>query len=186
MDDKSPVDASTSGQRSDEMTTGLVPEPEPAAGDPQTPGPSARTVSAAQPPKCPTRTRHYRGGSLIAEGFPAEDIRDRLDADDASVVWLDLYDPDSGDLGIVTEEFGLHPLAVEDAISDHQRPKVDRYRTHLFANMYAVSTTESAGGSWSDVESSEISVFITPRALITVRKSAFDIDTLVRSLGSQH
>jgi magnesium transporter len=46
-----------------------------------------------------------------------------------AVAWLDLYEPTEADLQIVTEEFGLHPLAVEDAISPHQRPKVDRYRT---------------------------------------------------------
>jgi magnesium transporter len=68
------------------------------------------------------------------------------------VVWLDLYDPAQGDLGIVTEEFGLHPLAVEDAIHPHQRPKVDRYRTHLFANVYAVALDDrrralTTGGS---------------------------------------
>ena len=39
----------------------------------------------------------------------------------------------TGDLQLVVEEFGLHPLAVEDAVHDHQRPKLDRYATHLFA-----------------------------------------------------
>ena len=151
-----------------------VPGPEPAAGDPQTAGPAAGTVSAAVPPKCPTRTRQYRRGEIIAEGFPAEEISERLAQDADSVVWLDLYDPDGSDLGIVTEEFGLHPLAVEDAISDHQRPKVDRYRSHLFANMYAVATDQHAA-----VQSGEISVFLTHRALITVRKNDFDIDTLI-------
>ncbi len=158
-----------------DTTTDLIPEPEPAGGDPQTVGPSARTVSRAAPPRCPTRTRMYRAGTVMAEGFPAEEISERLAADEAAVVWLDLYNPDQADLSIVTEEFGLHPLAVEDAISDHQRPKVDRYRTHLFANMYAVSTDVHSTG----VRAGEISVFVTPRALITVRKNDFDIDTLI-------
>ena len=73
------------------------------------------------------------------KAFPAEDIKGVLEADEDAVVWLDLYDPDEADLQILIEEFGLHPLAVEDAVVDHQRPKLDRYRTHLFANMYAVS-----------------------------------------------
>ena len=76
---------------------------------------------------------------------------------------------------IVVEEFGLHPLAVEDAIHPHQRPKVDRYRSHLFANMYAVSI----GGDGRALTTGEISIFITRRALITVRKDDFDIDTLI-------
>jgi magnesium transporter len=146
-----------------------------AAGDPQTPGPAAPSVSPAVPPKCPTRTRLYRAGKLLEEGFPAEQMSARLAADPAAVVWLDLYDPTQADLGIVTHEFGLHPLAVEDAISPHQRPKVDRYRTHLFANLYAVS----AGSDPHGVTTGEISLFITPRALITVRKDDFDIDALI-------
>jgi magnesium transporter len=127
------------------------------------------------PPQCPTRTRLYRAGELLEEGFPAEQMSERLAADPAAVVWLDLYDPAQADLGIVTHEFGLHPLAVEDAISAHQRPKVDRYRTHLFANVYAVA----AGPDVHGLLTGEISMFITPRALITVRKDDFDIDALI-------
>ena len=151
-----------------------VPEPVTAAGDPDTPGPAAESVSSAYPPRCPTRTRLYRAGQLLSEGFPAEDISELLEQDPEAVVWLDLYDPTQADLQIVTEEFGLHPLSVEDAIHADQRPKVDRYRTHLFANMYAVSVDQRAV-----LTVGEISVFITPRALVTVRKDDFDIDALI-------
>jgi magnesium transporter len=144
-------------------------------GDPHTPGPPAPSVSRAVPPRCPTRTRRYRAGELLEEGFPAEQISERLAADPGAVVWLDLYDPTQDDLSIVTHEFGLHPLAVEDAISAHQRPKVDRYRTHLFANLYAVSLPDGEQA----LTTGEISIFITPRALITVRKNDFDIDALI-------
>jgi len=64
---------------------------------------------------------------------------------------------------------------VEDAVHDHQRPKLDRYRSHLFANMYAVGFDERSG----ELTTSEISAFITGRALITVRKAEFDVDTLL-------
>jgi magnesium transporter len=131
-------------------------------------------VSTAVPPRCPTRTRAYEDGSLVDEGFPAEQLSEHLRASDRVIVWLDLHDPDEHDLGIVVQEFGLHPLAVEDAVHDHQRPKLDRYPTHLFANMYAVAF-DPAGGK---LISSEISAFITPRALITVRKADFDVDQL--------
>jgi magnesium transporter len=157
------------------MTQQQPPGPAPASGDPQTVGPSAGSVSTAIPPQCPTRTRLYRAGDLLDEGFAAEQISGRLTADPAAVVWLDLYEPTEADLQIVTDEFGLHPLAVEDAISPHQRPKADRYRSHLFANMYAVSVDERGAA----LAAGEISVFITPRAIITVRKNDFDIDTLI-------
>ncbi len=150
------------------------PGPEQAPGDPQTPGPAAPSVSQAVPPTCATRTRLYRGGSLLSEGFPAEEIKGLLEDDPSSVVWLDLLDPGPADMQIVVEEFGLHPLAVEDAIQPHERPKLDRYRTHLFANMYAVGLDEHG-----DMTSGEIGCFVTGRALITVRKSEFDIDALI-------
>ena len=157
------------------VTEQPVPEPGSAAGDPHTPGPAADSVSPAAPPRCPTRTRLYRAGRLLDEGFPAALISELLAADQHAAVWLDLYDPTQADLQIVTDEFGLHPLAVEDAIHSHQRPKVDRYRSHLFANMYAVAI-ESDGTA---LTVGEISIFITPRALITVRKNDFDIDALI-------
>ena len=153
-----------------------TPAPRPAAGDPQTPGPESATVTAAEPPKCPTRTRAYRDGKMVAEGFPAEQIHEILGRDEECVVWLDLFDPDEADLQIVTHEFGLHPLAVEDAVHDHQRPKVDRYESHLFVNVYAVAVQDEP----LRLTSSEISMFVTRRALVTVRKSEFDVDTLIR------
>jgi len=157
------------------VTEPPAPGPIPAPGDPQTSGPAADSVSTAAPPTCPTRTRRYRHGALVEEGFPAEAISDLLAADPDAVVWLDLHDPEHSDLQIVTMEFGLHPLAVEDAIHDHQRPKLDRYRTHLFVNLYAAHVTEPSG----ELVTSEISAFITPRALITVRKADFDVDALL-------
>ena len=147
------------------------------AGRP-TAGAPARSVSTAEPPTCPTRTRLYRSGRLLAEGFAAEDIRSRLDAQADAVVWLDLYEPTEADLQIVVEEFGLHALAVEDAIQAHQRAKVDRYRSHLFANMYVVGVDEQ-GEAPTALTTGEISVFATSRALITVRKHEFDIDALI-------
>lgn len=132
-------------------------------------------MSTAIPPQCPTRTRLYRNGALLEEGFAAEQISDRLAVDEDTVVWLDLLDPSESDLQVVIEEFGLHALAVEDAIHPRQRPKVDRYRSHLFANMYAVSIDPSINA----LKIGEISCFLTRRALITVRKSDFDIDALI-------
>ena len=79
--------------------------------------------------------RLYRDGRLELEGFPVTEISDHL-ADEAVTIWLDLRDPDHRDLAVLSDEFGLHPLAVEDAEQEHQRPKLDRYRTHLFLNVY--------------------------------------------------
>jgi len=90
--------------------------------------------------------------------------------------WLDMCEPDEADLATISEELGLHRLAVEDAVQEHQRPKLDHYESHLFLSAYVAFVnpeTERLG-------TSEISVFITPSALVTVRKNhSFDIDQVV-------
>ncbi len=126
---------------------------------------AASAISASSPTKCQARTRLYRHGVLELEGFPVADISDYLQ-DRECVIWLDLRDPDREDLAVLSHEFGLHPLAVEDAVQEHERPKLDRYRTHLFLTAYAVHLDTDNG----ELATSELAAFITERALITVRK----------------
>ncbi len=125
----------------------------------------ASAISADTPTKCQARTRLYRNGALEAEGFAVSAISDKL-AEPDTVVWLDLRDPSHDDLSVLSDEFGLHPLAIEDAVLDHERPKLDRYRTHLFLTAYGVHLDGATGA----LATSELSAFITERALITVRK----------------
>jgi magnesium transporter len=120
-------------------------------------------------------TRAYRGGELIAENFPVAGVSDHL-AEPDTAVWVDLCAPDTADLKIVADELGLHELAVEDAIERSQRPKLDHYRTHDFLSMYAVWLDKESG----ELETSELAAFLTPRALVTVRKDArFDVQRVV-------
>ena len=121
------------------------------------------------------RTRVYRAGRLVAEDFPVEQVSDYL-ADVATTVWVDLCAPDRVDLEVVADELGLHELAVDDAVSTRQRPKLDRYESHEFLNVYAVRLDSDSG----QLSLSELSAFITPQALVTVRKDAsFDMDAVV-------
>jgi magnesium transporter len=133
-------------------------------------------VCAETPTRCRARTRLYRNGELVAEGFPVRQISDHI-AEEGVVVWLDLHDPLADDLDVLTQEFGLHPLAVEDAVQKHERPKLDRYSDHLFLSAYAVQLDEHTG----ELHSSELAAFITSSALITVRKdTGFNVDRLVK------
>jgi magnesium transporter len=119
-----------------------------------------------------TRTRAWRDGKVIAENFPASEVSDHLQAGD--MVWLDIHEPEEDDLKLVAEELGLDPLAVEDAISERERAKLDRYPQHLFLNAY---TTRFDNG---DIVTGEISAFITHQALVTVRPNdELDVDELV-------
>jgi len=125
--------------------------------------------------KCQARTRLYRNGALELEGFPVAEISEHL-KDPDTVVWLDLRDPDREDLNVLRAEFGLHEVAVEDALFLHERPKLDRYRHHLLLACYAVHLDSGTG----ELAMSELAAFITPRALITVRKDdGLDIGAVV-------
>jgi magnesium transporter len=121
------------------------------------------------------RTRLYRNGLLEAEGFPVAEVSERL-ADRSATVWFDLCRPTTADLDAISEELGLHKLAVEDAIFEHERPKLDRYDTHLFVTAYAVRLDANTG----ELSACEVSAFITANALVTVRKDErFDIDAVL-------
>ncbi|WP_236788028.1 magnesium transporter CorA family protein [Amycolatopsis sp. GM8] len=121
------------------------------------------------------RTRLYRNGALDAENFPPADISDYL-GDPAATVWLDMCSPTEQDLATISEELNLHPLAVEDAVHEHQRPKLDRYNTHAFLTAYAVRLDTTTG----QLDTCEVAAFITDRALVTVRNDEnFDINEVV-------
>jgi len=121
------------------------------------------------------RTRLYRAGRLEKDDFPVEDLSEFL-AEPDTVLWVDLCEPDAADLEVVAQELGLHALAVEDAVDARQRPKLDRYDSHEFLNMYEVRLDRVSGR----LQQSEISAFITRQTLVTVRKDrAFDMDAVV-------
>jgi magnesium transporter len=136
---------------------------------------AAAAMSDISPTGCQARTRLYRDGILELEGFPVAEISDHL-ADEAVTIWLDLRDPDREDLAVLSEEFGLHSLAIEDAVHKGQRPKVDRYRTHLYLNAYGAHVDTGTDA----LITSEVAAFVTQRALITVRKDdGLDIGAVV-------
>jgi magnesium transporter len=121
-------------------------------------------------------TRLYRAGKLEREGFDPSEISELIELDGACV-WLDYCRPSKDDLETIAEELKLHPLAVEDAVGEHQRPKLDRYRSHLFLNAYTVRLDAATG----TLAVSEVGVFITPHALVTVRKDeGVDAEAFVR------
>lgn len=121
------------------------------------------------------RTRVYRNGVLEAEDFPVEDISEWLD-EPGAVVWVDYCDPRPSDLELVSAELGLHDLAVDDAIKAGQRPKLDRYESHLFTALFSAHLDPETG----DLVTRELAAFITRRALVTVRQPGFDMSAVTR------
>jgi magnesium transporter len=111
----------------------------------------------------------------IEENFDPAKISDHLEAG-ACVVWLDLEAPSPADLELIADEFGLNPLAVEDATHERQRPKLDHYDDHVFISLYDVHLDETS----NQLQASELAVFAAEHYLITVRKTAgYSIDPIV-------
>ena len=116
----------------------------------------------------------YRSGVVESENFPLADVSELL-AETDTIVWVDMCSPSKHELHLLADELGLHELAVEDALSPHQRPKLDHYETHLFLSIHAVRVDEAR-----ELHKTEIDAFISPRWLITVRKSTdFSMDPVL-------
>ncbi len=121
-------------------------------------------------------TRAYRGGNLIEKDFAVAKVSDFLAEGDV-LVWVDFCDPDKAQFQELADELGLHELAVEDALGEHQRPKVDYYESHSFLSCHAVSVDPLSGG----LLQTELDAFINNHWLITVRKDArFPIEPVMQ------
>jgi magnesium transporter len=97
------------------------------------------------------------------------------------LAWIGLYEPTQEELSSVAEEFGLHPLAVEDAITAHQRPKLERYAETLFVVLRPARYIDET----ETVEFGEIHAFVGPDFLVTIRHGkASTLDRVRRRLES--
>jgi magnesium transporter len=81
------------------------------------------------------------------------------------LAWIGLYRPTEEEFSSVAKEFGLHELAVEDAIKAHQRPKLERYGDTLFVVLRAARYIDES----ETVEFGEIHVFVGTDFVVTVR-----------------
>jgi magnesium transporter len=91
------------------------------------------------------------------------------DGDSAGFVWVGLHEPSATELTELAEVFGLHPLAVEDAIHAHQRPKLERYDDVHFVVMKTVGYVSTGPDEAEVVETGEIMIFCGPDFVVTVR-----------------
>jgi magnesium transporter len=86
-------------------------------------------------------------------------------------VWVGLHEPDGHQMQAVADVFGLHELAVEDAVHAHQRPKLERYDNTLFLVLKTIMYVEheSVAKAREIVETGEIMIFVGPDFVVTVR-----------------
>ncbi|HEX2893499.1 MAG TPA: magnesium/cobalt transporter CorA [Marmoricola sp.] len=109
----------------------------------------------------------YRGGVRVESGSDPADlagVRTMATGPD-DFVWVGLHDPTADELGAVANLYDLHPLAVEDALSAHQRPKLERYDDTLFMALKTLWYVDEEDA----VETGEINMFVGSKFVITVR-----------------
>ena len=106
----------------------------------------------------------YVDGRRAAEPESLEQTYELL-RDEHGMGWIGLYRPDDEEIASVATEFGLHELAVEDAVHAHQRPKLERYGDTLFVVLRPARYVDPE----EVVEIGELHVFVGKDFVVTVR-----------------
>lgn len=107
----------------------------------------------------------YQDGCRTEGPADFSDALDQARLAGDSFLWIGLHEPSEKEFELVTSEFGLHPLAVEDALTAHQRPKLEVYDDSLFLVLKPVQYEEKAG----TVTAGELMVFVGDSFVVTVR-----------------
>ncbi len=122
----------------------------------------------------------YVGGRRAAEPSSLQETYEAC-RERHGLAWIGNYEPTKEEFASVAEEFGLHSLAVEDAIKAHQRPKIERYGETLFTVLKSARYLDES----ETVEFGEIHVFVGPDFVVTVRHGeASTLDRVRRRLES--
>jgi len=103
----------------------------------------------------------YQEGKKLAD-ISVEAISDYIEIPEC-FVWVALREPESAELAVMQEEFGLHELAVEDARRGQQRPKIEEYGDSLFV---VVRTVELDG---DQMHEGELDIFVAANYVLSVR-----------------
>ncbi|WP_022888844.1 magnesium and cobalt transport protein CorA [Agromyces italicus] len=106
----------------------------------------------------------YVGGRRAASPVALADTFDAL-RQHGGFAWIGLYRPDAAELGVVAEEFGLHELAVEDALVGHQRAKLERYGDTRFVVLRPARYLDDE----ERVEFGEVHLFVGGDFVVAIR-----------------
>jgi magnesium transporter len=109
----------------------------------------------------------YRRGVRVDCGTTTADLAGVLSraTEPDDFVWIGLHEPTEDELDLVAEVYSLHPLAVEDALSAHQRPKLERYEDSLFLTLKTLWYVDEDDA----VETGEINIFVGEKFVVSVR-----------------
>jgi magnesium transporter len=149
-----------------------------AAGSPRDRVPTLRPRPAGAPKATPARREGedvvvdcavYVDGRRQAPVPPGDALATAVAQ--GGFVWLGLYEPTEAELTAISDRYGLHPLAVEDAVYAHQRPKLEHYDEALFMVLKTARYVEHERLTATSevVDTGEVMVFLGPSYVITVR-----------------
>jgi magnesium transporter len=166
--------------------------PEPPGGAPVAPDAQARRRRGGRPPVRRRRTIRIRQGTLpgtlafhegtaprarltvmryapdrVSEG-EARSVEAAVAGEGGGVVWINVDGLDPRVLAKLGAHFGLHPLALEDALSVPQRPKTERYEKHYFMVLRTMRAAPEQPAS--DIVEEQVSVFFGPGWIVTVQE----------------
>ncbi|MEV6564314.1 magnesium and cobalt transport protein CorA [Streptomyces kronopolitis] len=133
--------------------------PATAPDDSRTPEPPAETGDSV------IHAALYRDGHRVSTHDTLADTFQQQRAAAGTLAWIGLHRPTPAELVTLASEFDLHPLAVEDALEAHQRPKLERYGGTLFVVLRAARYLDDA----EEVDFAELHVFVGRDFVITVR-----------------
>jgi magnesium transporter len=101
--------------------------------------------------------------------------------EDGTFVWLGVFEPTEAEFRAIAEEFGLHELAAEDAVRAHQRPKLEEYGDTIHIVVKPARYVDPK----EVIEVGELSIFVAPGFLITVRHGRGDLAPVRERLESR-
>ncbi|WP_030662243.1 magnesium and cobalt transport protein CorA [Streptomyces rimosus] len=112
----------------------------------------------------------YRDGRRVSDHVTPSQAMASVRGD-GGFAWIGLHEPTEAEFAEIAREFGLHPLAVEDAVHAHQRPKLERYDDTLFTVFKTVHYVEHAELTATSevVETGEVMCFTGQDFIVTVR-----------------
>ncbi|MGW1213877.1 magnesium and cobalt transport protein CorA [Streptomyces sp. NPDC002499] len=141
--------------------------PQPPEAQPSPPSAEPAPQDPAEPDSI-VQAALYRDGVRVSAPDSLADTFRELREQSFGMAWIGLARPTEGELLSLAAEFDLHPLAVEDALEAHQRPKLERYGDTLFVVLRAARYLDAL----EEVDFGELHVFVGPDFVITVRHGA--------------
>ncbi|MGQ4388337.1 magnesium and cobalt transport protein CorA [Streptomyces sp. SAS_270] len=144
------------------LTPPAVPPVQPPAPPSEPPAPEPAEAGSV------VQAALYRDGVRVASPVTLADTFRQLRDEPDGMAWIGLARPTESELHSLAAEFDLHPLAVEDALEAHQRPKLERYGDTLFVVLRAARYLDAP----EEVDFGELHLFVGPDFVITVRHGA--------------